>query len=918
MGRVWRGRLQILMTEILQTASTRELAQHFRAVSLEDEAAPATYRKICLNGRPLLDKEPTERDRSDQELEQTAIDALTLQLRHQTTDIYVPLQRSDFALAVRRNVRGMAWLKTGDLLPTERPDIPFGNCWTSGIAASIHVAELGETGSPIVHVTDEQGTIHRFVAESKGAAPVRYHPLPRADHEQESAAMSLMRDAGDQWVFQRKFGTTLLYDQREIIRNVHIDGRLVQRHRFYRLVSVTDSRGVRMAHVYHPGNEGLVPDEITFHSRRIRIERNAAGRVVRLIDPRGHDFLFHYRQSNLPGGAPLLIKVEKAEVAGSRRKVLYEYDETVEQPKGYSDEFVAFHTNLRRIVDPLGNTYDIEYAFDHSRIETVGGIDRPAPGVPRCVSKTVLPSGLGAASFINYSAVYADSERKSRRVTFVADAVGNGRIYDFLEPQLLSMAIAGRNPPRLAVFRQLRITHLQGTRHRLSKRGEVKPAWPSKAVAREMYEFDLEAGMALAKAVDLSGNVTQFLHEDTRPVESVSTLFKKHADPTARINALGGIRRFKYEPPYRLLVEREDELGRITVFTREPSRGLLLAEAVYESRQALARKEPFTLTEFEYSDSRFPAFVTRRTVRKLPRPRSAPAWEQDLVTEFGADELGEIACEIKDPAGLRRITRFAYDLSSNKLSIQYPDGFFVQFRYDALNQLIRVYRPRQYPKRIYFDGRGNKIREVAPNGEITLYEWDALSRNTKKVTATDAYARIKQTKPFRHNAVGTLVFNPNVNGESRTLAVDALQRLVKAQFGNGAVVRYAYQTNCGSLLFEGCSMDSTRARRNQASPTFWKYDKCCRKIEERVGLQTPAFFQYDAVGNLIVEVDRSGGWTRYEYDALNRRVKTIRPNGKVCLTIYTSTGLEYESVNTHGDIVEKRYDSTGEVVEEDR
>jgi YD repeat-containing protein len=907
------------------------IQENLPAVALCEEAAPQTYRKVSLNGRPLCDPEPWQRLESDQELEQTCVDALTLQLRHQTTDIYVPLLKGDFALSVTRNAIGAAWLSDGEIAPADRPDLPFGNCWTSGVAASIHVVDRGEREPTDVYATDEQGTVHRFVALFEAARCAGYHPLPSAQHEQESGAMSLERDAEANWVFRRKFGTTLVYDRREIVREVRGRTGETEWHRYHPLISATDSRGVGIRYVFHSGNDGLIPDEITFQTRSIRIERDPAGCVNRLIDPRGNDFLFRYRQPTLPGGAPLLVAIERPAVLGARRRIIYGYDETPERSGG--DEPAAFHTNLSRITDANGYTHEMEYAFDRSRIEVAGGVDRPAAGMPRCVCKTILPAGLGAASFINYSAIYPDSARRSRRITLVADAEGNGRIYHFVEPSLISLSGLSVQPtcarsgmslaPRLSVFRGLRITHCRGSRHRLAERkGEVRPAWPSRVIARETYEFDLEAGMALAKAIDLSGNVTKFLHEEERVagICGVNPFSVKHADPTARINALGGARRFKYDPLRRSLVEREDELGRVTTFTREPEHGGLLAEATYESREALARLEPFALTEFQYGDARFPAFATRKIVRKLPRPGPTPAWEQDLVTDFEADYLGQIVLETRDPDGLRRVTRFAYDESGNKLSHQYPNGFFIQFRYDALNRLVRIYRPRQNPERIYFDVRGNKVREVASNGEVTLHEWDAVSNLVRNFTGADAEAGIKGKEPFQYNAVGSMVFNPSVEGQSRTLKYDALQRVVSMKYGAGWPVRFAYRRNCGSLLFKESAMEATsgRCRGWGWVERDWKYDACNRKIEDGVLRRRPAFFKYDAVGNLLLEVDANGNWTRHEYDPLNRRVKTILPDGTARLTLHTSTGLEYGSTNAQGDFVEKRYDAAGEPIEEER
>src|SRR5690606_21435231 len=122
--------------------------------------------KIALNGAPMPDSKPQLEQETDLAKEETYIDALTAALRHDVSDIYIPLEGTDLVLQVRRNYSPATWGMYSGFLPEERPASAFGPGWTTNLATTIEFTRRAagpNAQEPDMAVaTDESGQQYNF------------------------------------------------------------------------------------------------------------------------------------------------------------------------------------------------------------------------------------------------------------------------------------------------------------------------------------------------------------------------------------------------------------------------------------------------------------------------------------------------------------------------------------------------------------------------------------------------------------------------------------------------------------------------------------------------------------------------------------------------------------------------------------
>ena len=409
-------------------------------LSLRD-ASGVLHRKIALNGLPSPDEKPQAKPETDESTEETFVDALTLNLRHDTSDIYIPLVGDELALGVKRSLSQEIWTDGPGFPAQDAVDRPFGPCWTTGLAANVRFSWLQKgTASPPMNprdpdyavVTDENGATHRFavvwnkagiIPPAQSQAP-GFLPLPDNQSEQEGFLMTLEAFADpmeplnrSKWtyVFRRKFGTTLRFQacapfggltQRSYLTNpdtpsssdavIEAFARLTHVIDRYSVSTVnaqgvldTDAARVMLRYVYNIGNNGIIPDQI---------EANVAG-DIRLLDIT--------RDPN-KGGKITAIKLNDPSQPGAAPWV-YDYSSIIlpaAGPNGASGTL----WRLTKVTSPMGKIREYTYA-NSSQVDLVAAAAENKSQNYYFLCANTIASGVGPEKAI-YTFTYQDDQSR--------------------------------------------------------------------------------------------------------------------------------------------------------------------------------------------------------------------------------------------------------------------------------------------------------------------------------------------------------------------------------------------------------------------------------------------------------------------------------------------------------------------------
>ena len=878
-----------------------------------EEASGSRYRKIALNGRPLPDEKPHETTESDQEKEETYIDALTLGLHHSVTDVYVPVPGSDLALSARRDTLSEVWNMHSGLRPHERFDRPFGAGWTSNLCVDMETVTTSDGGPTYTYVTDQNGASHRFLQVHDAQGALRFVPMPSDQRENTDYTCTL-----DGTNFIDRYNTKIVFSGTSFSQTISADRYKeygTEVHTYKAATQITDRYNNTLTYTYPANARTLIPSKIAASgSEAINIEQNDSGQITQIWDPNGNEYQYGYiTESCTYNGVVYQEPVLNIVTPPGEIGTTYTYDSSMEadltptSPVDMTDGQATdkYHIDLDSIKDPMGNLYTITYKFDQTKWDynTADGYFKET-GAPRNVANVILPGTTGTAVFTNNSSVQLEYlttigsptlTATSLRQNIVTDAAGGTRTYTFGIGGTNSSVVfnVGGLDPNTPTFAVPKIVFYNNMKVDYSGAGS------------ELFTFDPTAGLALKSVLDLSGNTTSYTYTDSIPAVSATgsptyatiflypNFFGYFQDPNTQSDALGYLRSFHYGI-YRIMDSETDEAGRSTQYALDQY-GRRSKEDIYDENNTLMQETVFTYQGASNA-------VTSRTVRNL----NGPSWATDIVTSYTLDSFGRTLTE-SDAAGS---TNYTYDLNGNKLTVMDPKMHTTAFDYDARNRVTGIHYADGSSKLIHYWPNGNKEDERDENQHWTHYEYDPLnnlSRQTRYVSGGD----IVVTSSYNGVSSKTAEIGPGT--AAKFMQYDTLQRLFQTTDALNNNTFYYYDgINPGGDAFDSSSFKPTKIIDIHGYTTNISYNALysgtLRVVGYAPGLSATTATVYDKVQNATSVTDARGHTTIFEYDGLNRPTKTTYADGHFIQNWYTSTGLKWQVRDEGGNLTQTIYD----------
>ncbi|MDZ4313829.1 MAG: RHS repeat-associated core domain-containing protein, partial [Azonexus sp.] len=285
------------------------------------------------------------------------------------------------------------------------------------------------------------------------------------------------------------------------------------------------------------------------------------------------------------------------------------------------------------------------------------------------------------------------------------------------------------------------------------------------------------------------------------------------------------------------------------------------------------------------------------------------AWQQQSFDE--EDRLTETRAPHIE--GLDSVVQFAYDGEGNQIGIVDPNGRITVSEFDAGNRLIRSTDPVGHSTVFVYDTRNQLIRFIAPSQIATSFDYDALARQTAEHSPDRGTIRLD------YDRSDNPIASTDARGIKREMVYDPLNRLTAVTFPEpGEDIISAYD-NCSYGIGRLCQIDDESGALNYEYDAFGNIVRS-RKVE--LGFEYMTEYEYDREDRLIAINYPSGRRIEYQRDILGRiigvhaevdgRIQPILTNIR-----YRADGQLISARFGNGVTQTRRYDLRSRLVEQD-
>lgn len=637
--------------------------------------------------------------------------------------------------------------------------------------------------------------------------------------------------------------------------------------------------------------------------KQVQFQRDAQGRIIRLIDPSGAEQAYAYSAAgDLASHTDALGNITR-----------FHYD---------ADHYLV------RIVDPLGRPLARTIYDDDGRViaftDGEGGVTTIVRDLDARSETRTLPDG--STTFSRWDErgnllehIEANGVRTRYgynaldQVSAITNALGATQQFDYDEQG-----------------RMTRIEHDNGAVYTITPNafGKVdQVVSPLGAITR--YSYDTRGN--LISSTDPDGHVRHFAH-DARgnrvlkqgPDGAVETAeFDADGLPTAIIDALGHRTEYGYDANGR------PQTVSIQVTTPDGPRTLIRTDTYDAAGRRIASTDPAgqqTRLELDFAgqtqavisplgtrieqdrDARGDLLAVRYgdgSEQRLERDaagliqRHVGRDGQARAMQYGpGGTLTSMLWEDATPGDPDDNTRLSF--STNALgdlsAIVTPEGQALALEHDAEGRLIaRTEQGRRI--RHEYDALGRKSADIDAAGRRTEYQYDAFDRIVRTTHADGSFTAAD------YDPNGRLIRRSDESGRDTHFEYDLAGRLLSVRDALGNETRYGWNE-------AGQRISQTDAN---GHTTAFEYDAAGRlaAIIRADGARTA--FDYDAAGNLLRRTDADGRDIVYAYDG-NHRLASRTLDGQTHAIVHDQEGRRLSAEDARGSVT-FAYDETGRLIE---